>query len=649
MAAGGSTRDIVVDVTIRSDTKGAKQGAEALGDIDKAAGSAGASMRGMEADSKSLTEQITKSRESVKGLEAELTKVGNNPGLRKALRVERSWLAELEKIQKALPGGGQPTTRRLLGGLLGSVVETTADATAAGVKVGSALAGGIGSGLDASGPIIKTSMTGLLIGAVVVASPFIGAAIAGAVVGGVGLGGIAGGVVAAAQDDRVKAAWKDFADGLTKESFGSEAFVEPVIGSIKILKTGLDSLHLDEVLGRGADAVPKLAAGLVGFAQGVLPGLTAALDHADEYADIFAEGLADVGGEVGNMIKDFAESEGAMDGLRATFELTADAISFLSGTVTLLGDTFHYATIGTAEIGDALADVTSVIPPLSDYVQQNADKMRGWSGEMVGAGESVGELHHYMPPLTEDLVDQALRAGDLTEAWRLLHGEMVSMDERLLDAQEEVERVGRTFDDGTRSLQGNSQAVLENRVALEHSAQAAILAAEMNLKQGGTMESATAILRDMAKATLDATGATGKQREEIEKFIESLFKLPPVKDVYLRIFEKYIPDSSPGGSRINKNANWEDDLYGVEGRASGGPVMAGVPYTINERGYETVTFPAGGTVHPANLTPAASRGGVTLTILPGGSGPFVDAMVELFRNFVRIEGGGIVQNALGAA
>lgn len=42
--------------------------------------------------------------------------------------------------------------------------------------------------------------------------------------------------------------------------------------------------------------------------------------------------------------------------------------------------------------------------------------------------------------------------------------------------------------------------------------------------------------------------------------------------------------------------------------AGGGPIMAGIPYIINERARESVTFPANGTVHQANITPMMASG-----------------------------------------
>lgn len=74
-------------------------------------------------------------------------------------------------------------------------------------------------------------------------------------------------------------------------------------------------------------------------------------------------------------------------------------------------------------------------------------------------------------------------------------------------------------------------------------------------------------------------------------------------------------DLRPPGPSVGRTSQLQapPSSYDIQ-RASGGDVEPGRTYRINERGYETVTFPAAGTVHPANLTPIGGGANITVNI-----------------------------------
>src|SRR5512139_3023739 len=100
MPGGRDRRDVTIDVTITSDTRGSDKAAKGLGDVDKAADKAGDSLQGMAVDAKSLNAEIERTTSSIAELDAQLVAVGNDKGTRKSLRAEESWLRELQKVLK---------------------------------------------------------------------------------------------------------------------------------------------------------------------------------------------------------------------------------------------------------------------------------------------------------------------------------------------------------------------------------------------------------------------------------------------------------------------------------------------------------------------------------------------------------------------
>jgi len=70
---------------------------------------------------------------------------------------------------------------------------------------------------------------------------------------------------------------------------------------------------------------------------------------------------------------------------------------------------------------------------------------------------------------------------------------------------------------------------------------------------------------------------------------------------------------------------------GIAGRASGGPVMGGMPYIVGERGPELFTPGTSG-----SITPNGAMGGNNITINVQGADP--QAVVNALQKYVRTSG-----------
>lgn len=588
----GPTRDITVDVTIKSDTRGAKDGAAALGDVDKAAGGAGKSMKGMEVDAKSLTSQIDKSKATIKDLEAELTRVGNNPGIRKSLRVERSWLSELEKIGKSLPGGDGKS------GIVGALLGGATEAGAAGAKVGAALSGGLVSSVsDALPGPLKLVLIGGITAAASEAAVLGGAILGGAITGAVGTAGMAAGLLSVSKDPAVLQAAGDFGKVLNQEFFGnSKAFVQPAIDGLHILQSELVHLNIGDSLSKLAPTVTTIAHGLANFADNVMPGVDKAFDRSGKFADVAAEGFGGLGTAVGDFADKVSSSPGALKGLDTAFKLTEGAIEVLGGGIHWLSDVYDGFITKQVQIYSVIQGVAdglgaTGVGDVANVLRNTFSDIADGSPMVTSAVDAAGKAFQYY----EDHVKGAAASTHgFIDSWDELNGKQMSLDETMLAASKAVDNVKTTFETGTKATQGHSQAVLENRVAMEQAAQAAAEAAQAYFNATGDVAGAQKIMDEYKASAEKATGATGGNARAVHDLADQLFKLPEKVNVDVNVTTHY----RVTGAQL---AKVEDQLS----RAGGGSIEPNVPYLINERGYETVTFPAGGTVHPAHLTPMA--------------------------------------------
>lgn len=222
---------------------------------------------------------------------------------------------------------------------------------------------------------------------------------------------------------------------------------------------------------------------------------------------------------------------------------------------------------GLAKTGNAIAGLVESIPGLASAFDQSLAKakeriaaldmaltqlqegghadeaaqafMRIWQ-EAQKAGISLEDLQAGFPQYiasvskgakgTNDLADAQANAAatgeDLLEVWGKLHGTMLNADEAMLDAKKAIDDVAESFKENGDAVAGNSEAALENRIALEKAAKAAAEAAQKYQENGGSADGARKIMDDFRRAAEKATGATGKEKDAVHKLADELFKLP---------------------------------------------------------------------------------------------------------------------------
>jgi hypothetical protein len=574
------------------------------------------------ADLAALDARIKAARLSVRELGLEFART-DDASLSKALSSERSGLGQLVKLRKELASGNDSS-----GSLLGDLAGSAASAASVGSKVGESFMGGLGASVAAAGPYVQTALIAGLVGAIVEFAPLIAGAVGGAVVGAVGLGGIAGGIFSASRDPKVKVAARYFGETISTEFFGGgDAFVQPVLDSLGILRRDFQSLNLGDAFGLLAPDVTIIAHGIGDLVKNLMPGLNAAFSRFEPYAGVIGKGLGDMGTALGGFLDDASRSKGTLQALDTIFQLLNGTITFLGKSVLVLSDIYQDFTQSQEALFIALAAGAAALGQ-ADLAQKLLGVARAWSdvgtaasGANPGVHEGAVVMGHWA-----EAVGKAVQAGEeLLTVWDRMNGVQLNMDQAMLAANKAIEEVKDTFKDGTKGIQGHTTAVLENRLALEEAARKAAIAAQAYVDAGGSQAGAQKIMDEYRAAAEKATGATGSQAGAVHELSTQLFTLANQPDVTKNI-------------TINERRNiietHSEDyrLYGGA-RAAGGPVMAGWSYLVNENtpNSEIFTPAVDGYITPTGSQRSASdwQSGAGTTMTSTGSQAPVNLTVQL--------------------
>lgn len=563
-------------------------------DAGKATEKSGDKLRGTADDADFLNRKIIELSESYKGMVAEFARTGDESILKDASK-ERGRLRKFENFAKDL--------------------IPKPEAVSVGKDAGASIIGGIRAGLSSGGP----ALTGVLAGIAVAAAPGLAAIIGGAIVGGVGAGGIIGGIAIAAQDTRVQAVGQQVGQSLTEEfKDAASGFTEPVIQSLQ----KLGGIGLGDRLGPTFDKLAKkvdpLTNGLIGFIDGVIPGLEKLADAAGPSLDVLAEGLPKIGTAIGEFFGSISDDPGtAADGLETFIDVTVDAI-------TTAGD-FIEVLIGIYSISRDVADALGLI---EEEETRLGGAIRKGSTEVENFVEHTAEA------------EQALK--DFNTAIGDVFGRTLDVRDATLQYEQSIDDLVEELTDGERTLKANTQAGRDNWGAINDVAQAIERQREANVANGMSMDEASAKydrqLEDLRKTLLNL----GYNKEAVNKYIAELKKVPTqaLTEVYLKGIKVAIADAKELAGVLGGIAGYgvQAAISGPGRRASGGPVSTGQSYIVGENGPELLTM-GGGSGHVYNA-------GQTEAMMSGSSGGSSRQVVNLAVTLVDPITGAVMRRAL---
>lgn len=258
---------------------------------------------------------------------------------------------------------------------LGSLVD-------AGTAIGGKMMAGMSAAVQAGGPYVTAAVAAVAVAAGVAAAAAIGAAISTGVLLAVGGGILAVGIMRAAKDPKVAAAWKTF--GATAKSSLSgfaEPFKGPLIRAAATFSTAIRQMGgpLKELGKIVAPVIDKLAPSVATFAQKLLPGLKAAAQASMPLFDTLADHMPKIG-EAVSFFLDAIAKEGPsanlfFDHLLTAIEATIKGLGVFIGWLTRL---YAVAVASVKQVMAAFAKMASYILNQFHSILQGAATAFAW-------------------------------------------------------------------------------------------------------------------------------------------------------------------------------------------------------------------------------------------------------------------------------
>lgn len=325
---------------------------------------------------------------------------------------------------------------------------------------------------------------------------------------------------------------------------------EGAMGPLRIIVQSLD--HLVNTFGELPEPVQIAISGFATLTGATLLGAAATMKMTSMVSDTVAA-MSTAGPKTAAMARGF-------QAMATTAGRAAVSLIVITTALTLLGEVVDLSAIG-------FGDADTMLKELNSSAARHAR-------EAARAAQNDKTLAKNMA----EVVDEG---RSLVDIWNELHGTMKNADEAALDANKAIEAVADSFEKNGKKVKGNTTAALENRVALENSAEAAAKATQAYLDNGGTVGGAQKKMNDYKKAAEDAAVANGADREQVHLLVEELYRLPESKMIDVNINLRF-----GGGTPAQIRAKLNNMQL-----AHGGIVE---------------TFAGGGESHVAQIAPAGS-------------------------------------------
>lgn len=518
-AAGGSLDDMAADAKQagRKLDDMAGDAAQAARATDKLAAStriSGRNLREMKGELGRLDRQIDATVAHLKLLEHQFATTGDR-SLLKQIAADQSLIAKMRKIRQDLTPAAES-----------GVTEVGKSASGAFSMLPSEI-----KGIAIAG----------LVAAAGAATPIIGAAIGGAVMGGVGTGGVVGGIVAAAQDARVKSAFGEIGGGLAAALKGiGQPFVGPLLHEVDTLAVtahrAIDILH--DGMAQLAPVIRPLALGIDGFVEALGPGLKQAFAAAAPAMRAIANELPEIGAALSDMFSAISdEGDGATMGLLAMLHAiewliraTGSFVSTMSGIFEWLVRTGNATTEWALKVVDVAEAFAILGGPIAmsavDAARSHLTALNTESDHLIAglnaAKDPSKDFARNLGDTAESADDAAQKIRDLNDAIDTLFGKQMSWDEAQIRVREGMRDLVDELTHGKRTLKENTIEGDKNRAAI--------------LNQIAAIEDLRTAYYNQ---TGDLAGANAKYEAHLDELQKVLIKRGYEKDAVLAIIDAY--------------------------------------------------------------------------------------------------------------
>lgn len=617
-----------------------------------------------------LTKLAVESRLLAKEFSA--SDVAGRDTIKKKIDLNRTAATELKKIRADILGDTERDSKHAtaLWGKAATDLKKIASKSSADL---SGLAE-LFPGLAASAAKNPYALTAGVAAATVVGPPaaaLAGATVGGATIAGAGLGAVGLGIAgAAAGSDEVGKAWSETIAHLKAQWIdASKPFIGPTVEAAHTVNAALSDIHLDTTLEKASHFVAPLTEGAVGFAKGVISGVESLVDSAGPEIEVLRTELPALGKDIEQSFKLIAGgAEGGAEGLRDTINFIGILTVAVGTLVRATEDIWHVLSNARETTGSWIHEFhegLSDINPVLGYTVSLADTV----ANAFNSEQTVHSLQKIKPAADDATYsfnglavaeyNTADAARDLDNAFSTMLGQTLNLDEANIRAEQGFNKLGKTIRDNHGALEGNSEAALNNRAAIDQQIETLNQVRVAQIAAGnGTLEATQkangAFLAQLERIRAVAV-ANGINTASIDAMIakyRELARIPAIdKSITLTTRYKTVGDKS-GSAFVEVLGHGFDR---ADARASGGPVKGGTPYLVGEHGPEYFVPGVSGTIVDAATTkglqgmPTADRtsaaagwgaaapamqGPSTLGIVFGGNtdSAYATAFASLIRN-----------------
>lgn len=306
-----------------------------------------------------------------------------------------------------------------------------------------------------------------VVAAAAAAAPLVGAILSTAVIGAVGGFGLAAGIKAAAQSPEVKKAAADLQTTLTDAiSFVGGPFIAPLLKSFDTITSralGL-SRGLQDALKPLALAITPLTDGVTGFVEALTPGLKKAFEGALPALVAFADELPLLGSVVGDFFAEIATNENTLRAFIDIIHIVDGAILVLADIIKFLTNAFvTFEDVSSTTLA-ALSKLANLIPGLRGLVQPLDEASRGLragADEAQNMRDKTDQLGEAFLSTKGDLEDFADAFKDLNGANRTLFDAQKDTENSLARFRDSLKKNGTALGLNSQAARDNSDALEE--------------------------------------------------------------------------------------------------------------------------------------------------------------------------------------------
>lgn len=475
------------------------------------------------------------------------------------------------------------------------------------------------AGRDA-GRSFASGMGPAVLGAVAVLGPPLGAALSSLILAAIGAGVAgAGAAIAIQQSDALQKSFgrvlREMGDDFKRFSSG---FEDELFNVSDRLGRAWDRISDDfgMAFAKAEKFVEPLADGIASFVENMIGGggFNAAMDAAGPVIDALSTGLSRLGEAFDSFFRSLASGgEGTTKGMIFLMDMLSGAVITLGQVLNVLSRSFDFYTDAAEDYSAIMAGMLGWIPGVGNGWQWVAEKIGQFNDQaentrkiMPIAGVEVDETGRALDRQAAAAQKAAREAQNLSNKLHDLISDQMGAQQAAIAWEQAIDDITASFQENGRSIditnqkgRENVQTVLAAVQAAEQKRQAAIELAGGEKASADAVNAANAAFRaqlDQLAAILRQAGLTEGQ---INQLLSAYRNLAAAPDITKRITYRV---SATGPAALVNAAQQSGSFQGVGGRAKGGPVRAGMPYMVGEKGPELITPERDGYVHTAAQT-----------------------------------------------